>query len=63
MHVHDVVAYVGVSRATIWRLVAAGRFPKPFKAGSRTLWRRHDVALWIEAGGSMSVYREAKRAH
>ena len=27
-----------LSHATIWRLVGAGQFPKPFKIGASTMW-------------------------
>lgn len=36
------------SRATLWRRVAAGTFPKPLKFGGISAWRVEDVRAWIE---------------
>lgn len=48
-----VPSIVPVSRATLWRWVADGRFPKPHKLSSRvTAWRVEDVRAWISAQGS-----------
>jgi predicted DNA-binding transcriptional regulator AlpA len=39
-----------VSPATIWRWVAAGRFPKPFKLGAgTTVWDASAVEAFIAA--------------
>lgn len=39
-----------LSRSTLWRLVADGRFPRPVKLGPRiTAWRSADVAAWSES--------------
>jgi predicted DNA-binding transcriptional regulator AlpA len=40
----------GVSRATWWRLHAAGRTPAPVRLGRKVLWRRAELAAWIGAG-------------
>ncbi|VTR92162.1 Marine sediment metagenome DNA, contig: S01H1_L03343 (Fragment) OS=marine sediment metagenome GN=S01H1_10112 PE=4 SV=1: HTH_17: Peptidase_U35 [Gemmata massiliana] len=37
---------------TVRRLLAAGRFPRPFSVGARPRWRAADIDRWIEAGGS-----------
>ena len=38
-----------VSPATIWRWVANGHFPKPFKLSpATTVWDAAEVAQWIE---------------
>lgn len=41
-------ALMGVSRATLWRRVASGEFPRPIKLGGRTLWRRDELLAVIE---------------
>lgn len=41
-------ALMGVSRATLWRRVAAGEFPRPVKLGGRTLWRRDELLAVVE---------------
>ena len=39
-----------ISRATLWRWVASGRFPKAFKIGqNRTVWDAAEVDAWLEA--------------
>lgn len=38
------------SAATLWRMVRAGRFPKPSKLSERvTAWRVGDVREWLRA--------------
>ena len=40
---------VGVSQATLYRLVAAGRFPAPVKIGLKAArWRSDEIAAHIE---------------
>jgi predicted DNA-binding transcriptional regulator AlpA len=38
---------VGVSRATWWRLHAAGKTPTPVRLGGRVLWDRSEIETWI----------------
>jgi prophage regulatory protein len=39
----------GLSRATIYRYVDAGEFPRPVKIGVRAIaWHASDVDAWIE---------------
>jgi predicted DNA-binding transcriptional regulator AlpA len=40
----------GVSKATWWRLHAAGKVPAPVRLGGRTLWRRAELVAFCEAG-------------
>ena len=38
------------SKSTLWRLVKAGKFPKPVKLSERvTAWRVGDVRDWLNA--------------
>lgn len=38
-----------VSRATLWRWVAEGKFPAPFKMGARTtVWDAAEIYAFIE---------------
>lgn len=40
---------VGVSHATLWRMVAAKRFPPPVRLSERvTAWRVEDVRQWLD---------------
>jgi predicted DNA-binding transcriptional regulator AlpA len=47
---HEALTAKGVkpiSREQRWRLVKAGRFPKPLKIGSRCLWVESEIDAWI----------------
>jgi len=45
------LAQLGIkyTRSHLWRLVRAGRFPKPVKLSeSRNVWRADEVDTWIQ---------------
>lgn len=44
----DVLAALGVSRPTLYRLVKAGTFPKPLKQGCTSTWRNSQVQTYIQ---------------
>ena len=45
----ELAAMLGVSKATVWRMVRDGRLPKPLKLGERiTAWRLDEVEAAIE---------------
>ena len=35
-----------VSKATLYRMIATGTFPKPRKLGHRSFWAEEDISLW-----------------
>lgn len=39
---------IPVSKATLYRMIAAGKFPKPRKLGHRSIWVEEDVCRWRE---------------
>jgi prophage regulatory protein len=44
-----VEAVTGLSRSSVYRLAAAGQFPKPISLGPRAVgWRADEIAAWIE---------------
>jgi prophage regulatory protein len=46
----DVAREIGVSRSTIWRMIQAGKFPKPVQlTGNAVAWKRNEVFAWIAA--------------
>ncbi|WP_082025026.1 AlpA family transcriptional regulator [Ruegeria sp. ANG-R] len=46
----DVESLVGLSRSTIYAMIADGTFPKPIKLGKRAVgWRQSDVLTWLES--------------
>lgn len=45
-------AIIPFSAATLWRMVAANRFPAPVKLSPGvTAWKAEEVRAWIEAKG------------
>jgi prophage regulatory protein len=45
----EVMNLTGLARPTIYRAVAAGRFPAAVKIGSATAWVAHEVESWIQS--------------
>ncbi|MBF0628908.1 MAG: AlpA family transcriptional regulator [Magnetococcales bacterium] len=46
----DVKARVGMSEATLYRMIKAGHFPRQIQLGNRaTGWLLHEVESWIRA--------------
>lgn len=44
----EVIAVTGLSRATIYRKMKAGTFPKRYKIGTNAIgWRRADLDAWL----------------
>lgn len=40
----------GLSRSTIYAMMAEGTFPKPMKLGKRAVgWREEDVRAWLDS--------------
>jgi prophage regulatory protein len=45
-----VMHVTGLSRSTLYRLIADEQFPRPVRLGPRAVaWRRSDVEAWSEA--------------
>ena len=45
-----VVRMTGLSRSTLYRLVANKQFPRPVRLGPRAVaWRRTDIEAWSDA--------------
>lgn len=46
----EVEQLVGLRRSALYKLMAAGEFPRPVKLSARAVaWRQSEVAAWIEA--------------
>lgn len=44
----QVLAFVPISKSTLWRRIQAHTFPAPLKLSPRvTVWRAEDVRRWI----------------
>lgn len=49
LSIQEVVAMVGLSRATIYDMVKRNTFPPQYRAGLRAArWRMSDVQKWID---------------
>ena len=45
----EVEAATGLSRSSLYRLAAAGQFPRPIQLGPRAVgWRWAEILAWIE---------------
>jgi len=50
LRLQAVVRVTGLSRSTLYRLIADEQFPRPVRLGPRAVaWRRTDVEAWGEA--------------
>lgn len=55
LRINDVIATTGLSRATIYRLVDAGSFPKGVHLTTRAVgWREAEVEQWLEERASVA---------
>ena len=43
----DVCRRLSVCKATLYRMIRRGEFPRPFKVGFQSRWRPDAVAAWI----------------
>ncbi|HBI47067.1 MAG TPA: hypothetical protein DDY78_30070 [Planctomycetales bacterium] len=47
----DAAALLGISRAQLWKLHAAGKFPLPIYLGTKApRWRADELRDWLAAG-------------
>lgn len=46
IELEDVLAIVPLSRATLYRRVGDGSFPKPVKIERRVFWIREEIDAW-----------------
>jgi prophage regulatory protein len=45
----ELKARTGLSRATVYEVIARGDFPAPIKVGRISAWPESEVRAWIEA--------------
>ncbi|MBN9093920.1 helix-turn-helix transcriptional regulator [Pandoraea pnomenusa] len=56
LSVKQVAAKLSLSRTTIYRMVAAGKLPKPFILyGNRTAWLEEDIDAWLAKPAGKTV--------
>lgn len=46
----ELAAFLGVSRATIWRLHSAGKLPRPIRLNRAVRWDRWTIEEWVSDG-------------
>ena len=50
LRIQAVIRVTGLSRSTLYRLIADESFPRPVRLGPRAVaWRRSDIDAWGEA--------------
>lgn len=50
----DVLSLIGISKTTLWRMIASGKFPPPIKIGERLNgWRVEVFEQWLAAKGGV----------
>ena len=60
LRMKDVCCELGVSRASVYRLLQSEGFPKPLKRGKRTIgWERDHIQQWVK---SLSSARQTEQA-
>jgi prophage regulatory protein len=47
-----------VSTRTLWRLLSAGKLPKPIRLGGSVRWRLDEIGKWIDNGCPVPDRRE-----
>ena len=51
----QVLAFVPISKSTLWRRVQARTFPEPVKLSVRvTVWKAEDIRAWIAQQSTLS---------
>jgi excisionase family DNA binding protein len=46
----ELATILKVSERTVWRLLSAGKLPRPIRFGGNVRWRMDDVQRWIANG-------------
>lgn len=48
MRVKEVMRIIGFGKTKLYELINSGRFPKPVKVGSSSVWPESEVNVWME---------------
>ncbi|WP_370211287.1 helix-turn-helix transcriptional regulator [Roseovarius sp.] len=52
----EVQEIIGLSRSTIYRMMARGEFPRSQKLGARAVgWRESAINQWVEQGADQNL--------
>jgi prophage regulatory protein len=64
MRMTDVCSELGVSRASVYRLLESGGFPKPLKLGKRAIgWERDHIQQWVKSRSAAYQVKPAQGAY
>ena len=56
LRMREVLRQIGVSRSTVYNLMAKGDFPKPIRIGAQAVgWRASDIEAWIASRGEAPI--------
>lgn len=47
VNVREACRFLGIARASLYRLLKAGNLPRPVKLGRSTRWRVSDLQSWV----------------
>ena len=63
MRMTDVCSELGVSRASVYRLLESESFPKPLKLGKRAIgWERDHIQQWVKSRSAALQTEQAQGA-
>ena len=63
LRIRDVCSELGVSRASVYRLLQSEGFPKPLKLGKRAIgWERDHIQQWVKSLRSARQTEQAEGA-
>ena len=54
---------LSLSPRTVWRLLSAGKLPRPVSIGGSKRFLRSDVNLFLECDCDMALYQARKESH
>ena len=61
LNVTQVAAKLGVCVRQVWKLTAAGKFPKPLRISRSVRWRRSDIDSYVCVGCDILEYERIRR--
>lgn len=56
----ELAAMLSLSTRTVWRLLSAGKLPKPLSIGGSKRFLMSDINLFLESGCDIAVYKARK---
>ena len=52
---------LSTSTRTAWRLLSAGKLPKPISIGGSKRWKISDINLFLECDGEMAAFQAKQK--